>query len=303
MGLDGVVHTGASPSRPWKNVTAISRTRQDVLWRSGSRYSPASPCELLTATTAHAPSVFVGKPCDVAALRAAQQLRPDLVRRFSCALSIFCAGTPSSAGTCQLLDLLGIEHDSVAELRYRGDGWPGELRVRRTGGQSLTPLMTYSQSWAFLQRFRPLRCHLCPDGVGVFADIACGDPWYRAIDPQEPGTSLVVVRTVRGQEILRGAHEAGYVTLRAAAWNILPASQPSLLRKRAALWGRLSALRMTGAPLPHYRDFGLFPLWKGLPLREKARSFTGTIARSVRRAYYLPRRMELPGGEHGSQRT
>ena len=60
--------------------------------------------------------------------------------------------------------------------------------------------MSYMESWGFLQRYRPYRCYLCPDGTGELADLSCGDPWYREILEDEPGHSLVVVRTERGKE-------------------------------------------------------------------------------------------------------
>jgi hypothetical protein len=38
---------------------------------------------------------------------------------------------------------------------------------------------------------------LCPDSTGEFADISCGDPWYKKPESDEPGMSLVLVRTER----------------------------------------------------------------------------------------------------------
>lgn len=70
------------------------------------------------------------------------------------------------------------------------------------------------ESWGFLQKYRPYRCHLCPDGTGEFADISCGDPWYREIKEHETGYSLALARTQRGREILHAAIDAGYAVLK-----------------------------------------------------------------------------------------
>jgi coenzyme F420 hydrogenase subunit beta len=142
------------------------------------------------------------------------------------------------------------------------------------------------ESWGFLQRYRPYRCHLCPDGTGEFADLACGDPWYREIPENEPGHSLVVVRTERGRRILRAAIEAGYVHLKRVDLNALADSQINLLGKRKAIFGRLLAMRLFGLPVPTLVGFSLFENWRKLPLKEKLRSTVGTARRIITRRYY-----------------
>ena len=67
MGL--VVHTGAREDKPWMNCTVCSRTRDELLSRTGSRYQASSPCDSLKIIEkSDSPSVFIGKPCDVAAV-------------------------------------------------------------------------------------------------------------------------------------------------------------------------------------------------------------------------------------------
>ena len=41
----GVLHIGSDPERPWKNKTFRSMSREELVGRTGSRYSPASPCD------------------------------------------------------------------------------------------------------------------------------------------------------------------------------------------------------------------------------------------------------------------
>jgi coenzyme F420 hydrogenase subunit beta len=142
------------------------------------------------------------------------------------------------------------------------------------------------ESWGFLQRYRPYRCHLCPDGTGEFADLACGDPWYREIPEDEQGHSLVVVRTERGRRILRSAKEAGYVHLKRVDPMALVDSQKNLLGKRKAIFGRLLAMRLFGLPIPRLVGFSLYENWRKLPLKEKLRSTVGTVRRIVTRHYY-----------------
>lgn len=293
LGMHGALHSAAALDEPWRNRTVFSRTREDLLSRSGSRYSPASPCEGLgTIEEAPSPSVFIGKPCDVAALRKAGAKRPALKSNTGLALSIFCAGTPSTMGTIDLLKKFNISATELSTLRYRGMGWPGmwSAALKRGGEVKLK----YIEAWGFLQKYRPLRCYLCPDGTGEFADISCGDPWYRESGDREPGLSMVLARTGLGRKIISSAVEAGYLKL----WKIDPAllgkSQANLLAKRSAIWGRLAAMRVFGIPVPRLSGFSLFRNWLGLPLGGKARSFAGTARRIIKRGYYAKARRMSP---------
>lgn len=201
----GVLHIGKDEGEPWRNRGVISRTRQDLLFRTGSRYSPASVCDGLEAIhSVSKPIVFLGKPCDVQGLKKTQSVKEELAGKIGLAIGIFCAGTPSTLGTLELLKSLKIDAKSVEEVRYRGKGWPGKFSVKLKGEEPVNQEVSYRESWGFLQRYRPFRCYLCPDGTSEFADISCGDPWYREIKENDPGYSLVLVRTEKGRKVLRG---------------------------------------------------------------------------------------------------
>lgn len=136
---------------------------------------------------------------------------------------------------------------------------------------------------------------MCPDGTGEFADISCGDPWYRDIPDGEPGRSLILVRTETGRRVLHDAVRRGYLHIEPTPDDCLRRSQPNLLAKRSALWGRLLALRMMGAPVPRYEGFYLFQNWLHSHPREKVRSVFGMVRRAVARGYARPQRI-LPRG-------
>jgi coenzyme F420 hydrogenase subunit beta len=288
LGMAGVLHIGNDDQVGYRSKSQFSKSRVELLAATGSRYAPASPCERLDLIeNATAPCVFLGKPCDVEALRKAADLREHLREKIGVAIGIFCAGTPSTAGTLDLMRSHGIAPEDVEEVRYRGRGWPGTFAVRLRSESNWRDLATYAEAWGFLQRYRPFRCHLCPDGTSEFADISCGDPWYRDIDPGEPGMSLVLVRTERGRRIVQGAIEAGYITLRRVPAEVLALSQAELQKKRGAIWGRVLTMRAMGVPTPRLRGFHLFRNWRALSLSGKVRSFSGTIKRILARSYYV----------------
>jgi coenzyme F420 hydrogenase subunit beta len=128
----GVVQVAARKDRPLFNETVISRSRQEILAAAASRYAPASPCEKLAdVRAADGKHIFVGKPCDVAGAQRLMQSDKELRASVGLTISIFCAGTPSTAATKELIRSLNIDNDAwIEDVRYRGRGWPGRMAVR-----------------------------------------------------------------------------------------------------------------------------------------------------------------------------
>ncbi len=287
-GMHGVLHVRARPDEPLLNETVLSTTREDILGATGSRYAPASPCDgLQMIEDAPGPCVFIGKPCDVAAVRNAAGLRESLQEKIGVTIGFFCAGTPTTKGTMALLERLDVDEPSdVVGVRYRGNGWPGRtVFTVKTGAGTETRSLSYEESWGeVLANHKQWRCNVCADHTGEFADIAVGDPWHRKRSPDEPGRSLILVRTERGRRVLAEAVAAGYLTVVRSDATALPSSQPELLRGRGAVWGRLLACRLMGVPTPRYRGMPMFRhWWSRLTLREKARATVGTMRRVHRR--------------------
>jgi len=289
-GTSGVLHTGVDLENPLRNVPVFSKNREGLLACTGSRYSPAAPCEKIRwIQEADSPCVFVGKPCDVAALRKSQAVNPELNEKVGLAISIFCAGTPSTAGTYAILNSIGVDASEVKALRYRGNGWPGATVAKVKGKDGKKLEMRYEKSWGeILSKHIQTRCRFCPDTTGEFADISCGDPWYREIEPDDPGWSLVLVRTERGRRTLRNAMEAGYVEVERVLPAVLPTSQQALLNKRQNLFGRLLAMRLTLTPAPRYSGFSLTANWRSLSAAGKIYSLLGTFYRVFTRGWHSP---------------
>jgi coenzyme F420 hydrogenase subunit beta len=290
-----VLHTGMDESKPWLNKTVKSYNREELVSRTGSRYAPASPCEGLgEIEQSDQPCVFIGKPCDTAATALARAARPALDRKLGLVLAFFCAGTPSTKGTLDLVNSLGVQPDALRSLRYRGEGWPG--RFKASGRDNEIPASyTYQESWGKLTKYRPLRCHICPDGLGTVADLSCGDAWEQYDGGPDPGRSIVLVRTERGRQILHGAMREGYVELRPIDAAAVQAAQVNLLARRPEIFGRLLARRLFFMPTPRFINFSLFRSWMQLPIRYRARTIVGSAVRIVQRKLWRRQILKVPG--------
>lgn len=298
--MDFVLHSAMDPESPWLNKTFRTRGRADLLARTGSRYAPASPCDgLRWIEEAEKPCVFIGKPCDTDAATKLRSRYPNLNQKLGLVLSFFCAGTPSTQGTLDLLEHLNENSKDLGEIRYRGEGWPGSFKAFHKNS-TLTKSLPYEDTWRHLTKYAPLRCRLCPDGLGRVSDISCGDAWHQYQGNNQEGISLVLVRTERGRDILQRAKDADYVRLVRADAEAVLSAQPNLLSKRKELFGRLLALRLLRVPTPQFQAFSLLRSWMRIPFGRKVRTVLGTLRRIVERDLWkMDRNLSQPA-ENGS---
>jgi coenzyme F420 hydrogenase subunit beta len=226
---------------------------------------------------------FVGKPCDVAALRARARSDKRINQRFPVMLSFYCGGVPSLKGADDVVRALGMDPDAIAAFRYRGQGWPGRATATDAEGNSAS--MTYHESWGkILSHHVQHRCKICADGAGAAADIVCADAWetddrgYPLFEERD-GISLVVARTDLGERVIRDAENAGALTLRDFEVDDLTAIQRGQVWRRRGLLPRLAALKLLGKPVPRYEGLHLREVMRLSSPKEIARNFLGTVKR------------------------
>lgn len=285
--VDAVVQTSADAALAIGNTAVISLTAGEIVAAAGSRYAPSAPLADVAALIADGRRfAFVGKPCDVVALRALTLRDAAAARAFPVILSFFCAGVPSHSGGRAVLAALGTTEADTAAFRYRGNGWPGEATAQLRDGS--TRSMSYHDSWGkILSKHVQHRCKICADGTGVAADIVCADAWDS--DDQgypkfsdAPGVSLIVARTEWGAQIVAQAKAAGRIETTAFDIAGLAAIQPGQRERRRALLARLLALRLVGHPVPRYVGLHLFAAARQNPLARNLKNFLGTLRRALR---------------------
>jgi coenzyme F420 hydrogenase subunit beta len=284
--VDRVVHVGADPEAPTRNVTVISRTPEDVIARAGSRYTASSPLAgIIEAAAEGGRMAFIGKPCDVSALRRLARQDAKLAAAVPVMLSFFCAGIPSHGGVGRILAQLGVEADEVTAFRYRGRGWPGMCAAETKDGR--TTEMTYAESWGgHLSKEVQFRCKICPDAVGGVADVACADAWYGDEDgypafEEAEGRSLVIARTEVGQRLLESAVEAGEMEVTPLDPSEIDRMQPGQTRRKRLVLARSLSLPMALQPVPAMSGLMVARAARRASLREAAQNLLGTLRRTL----------------------
>lgn len=281
-----VMQVAASEDVPWLNKMMRSTTDGQIRHASGSRYAPSAPLSAIIACLEEGqPFVVVGKPCDIAALRAYARHDPRVGQLVVAMIGFMCGGIPSETGIRRLIGKMGAAPDDVKAFRFRGNGWPGKAVAQTTSGQEFS--ISYAQSWGdVLSKHVQLRCKICADGTGMSADIVCADAWYGddsgypTFDEQE-GRSLVLGRTLLGNAIIAAAQESGRLKTEPLATREIALMQPYQLRRTRLTLSRLLAMRLAGRPATRFSGQSLWSFAARSGLKANLRSFLGTMLRAV----------------------
>ena len=256
--VDFVLHVGAAHDAPMQSERKLSFSAGEVLEGSASRYGPAAPLVDVDALLARGQRfAFIGKPCDVAALRNLARHDPRVDELVACTLTISCAGVPKQQSSHDFLARHGLREEELETMRYRGHGWPGPTYARARDGREaresyLDMWFPYERKWK-----TQFRCKICPDHTGELADITSVDDWPGGAPEGDEavGRCLVVARTRAGDALFREALEAGYLLAEPAPEGMrgLHDTQGHQVRKKQGILARLVAMGLARVPLPRYR--------------------------------------------------
>ncbi|WP_258102671.1 Coenzyme F420 hydrogenase/dehydrogenase, beta subunit C-terminal domain [Marinoscillum sp. MHG1-6] len=197
--VDTILQVGVDDDDYERNILKRSRTSADVLSNASSRYAPSLIFDDIIEILNGSNEVFgfVGKPCDVATIKRFIKGYPEFQDRIRVTIALLCAGIPSLNATKKLIAMSNPSYP-INNLRYRGDGWPGNFSF--VDNKGVRHSRSYNDSWGqVLGKDICFRCKICPDGIGIMADFAVGDAWD-TIDgypdfTERKGESLVICRT------------------------------------------------------------------------------------------------------------
>lgn len=280
--VDAILHVGRIEGTI-HNGMFISKTKRQVINNCSSRYAPAQVfnnfSEILNKSKET--YAFIGKPCDISGLKNFLNIYPQFKDRFIFFLSFFCAGMPSYNATLKLLktaDKAGLP----ISLKYRGNGWPSYFTANYNDGHTIK--VSYEESWGkILGRHVHPRCKICPDGVGLMADLVFGDAWetdngYPKFDEKD-GFSLAISRTNKGSQLMNGAIDKGYLQAFVIDEEKIKAMQPFQYQRRLFVGYRIIVVQILTRSLLNFNNTGFLKLMKRYPLHKGIKNAYGTLKR------------------------
>jgi coenzyme F420 hydrogenase subunit beta len=253
--ITGVSCIKQDPARPLESIAFAARSSDEVKSSRGSRYMPVSACLGINGLLAEGKQfMFVGKPCDVSAVA---KLKKHLSILGNCnfiTLSIFCHNTPYRRALTDLFKKYNLPMEGVKEIRFRGNGWPGNFVIGYENGKKFT--LPYTEAWGknlSKIEYVPVRCLLCDDPLGREADISVGDPWGKEFAGERNGYSLVVLRTKLAEQMMDKVNSFGNMEKHDVTTEDIFRYQQGVLNKvpSVAMWRNMYRL------LLNYKNYKL----------------------------------------------
>ena len=260
--VDYAIHIGADSNNPFNNVIKISSTAKDVMENANSRYAPTAPLiNIIDMIESNKKYVFVGKPCDVAALRQFSFYNEKIAFHVKYYISFFCFGVPSINQTKKLVSNFGVKEEDVETLYYRKDGWPGSFKITTKNGEEFK--IPYSEYMHFLFSDIQMRCKICPEGIGESADITCGDGWNEFDVSGYPsfknsrGKSIIITKTDIGNNLISEIIQNNFLNIHSEINNLreIDKVQPGQLGKKKYFKYRIAAYQLLLRKYPMFDKY------------------------------------------------
>jgi coenzyme F420 hydrogenase subunit beta len=247
-----ILHVAGSTEQPLRTVRQLSFDAAQVLDACGSRYGPAAPLvDFREVLDRGEPFAFIGKACDISAIRNYARLDPRVDELVRYTLNFYCGGVSEFGKTVDYVRRIGATEADITGLRYRGDGCPGDMVMTTRDGAEHR--FSYNEMWNDERRWQlQFRCKICPDALGDLADLTVADVWPGGKPiTDEIGFNGFIARTERGAELLADAERTGAIVLtEGLGYDGLELAQGSQMRKKQGLLARYAAMREAGIEPP-----------------------------------------------------
>jgi coenzyme F420 hydrogenase subunit beta len=216
--IDGAVVTKLDETSPLEPRTFIARSAEEILSAQGSKYLPVPACRAVRDIWQNRERkdekyVFVGIPCQINGILHAKTRIPRLKKQICLTFSLFCGRNATLQVTRYALRQHGIELDEVQQIKFRSQGWPGNLTVMtKDGREHVIDRRKFFVTWSN-GFFNLDRCTTCNDVVGENADLCFGDPLLPEMFHNKIGLSVVIAKTEKAVSIIEDAQKRKYIDI------------------------------------------------------------------------------------------
>ena len=259
-----ILHTGTDPKQPMRSVSRYSYNKQELL-NSGScsRYGPSSPLDKFNeALNKDEPFAFVGKPCDISAIRQLSKIDRRVNELCKYLLTLVCGGFGEFTKSQDFIDSFNVKEEELSIFRYRGYGNPGKMYIKTNSGEEHDK--EYNSFWGEESTWRvPFRCKICPDAIGDSSDLAALDTWPGGSPVgEDEGFNAAIIRTKKGYDLVHDARDEGYIKI----GNHLKIEdindfQPHQVSKKKAVYARHQGMKNINRPTLNTKNLRIKELY------------------------------------------
>lgn len=258
--IDYVVSVGESKGLNSHYTYKISRTREELLQTSKTKYYPVSMSEALKQMEQlDGKGAIVGTACFVKAIRLLQYYKPEFKEKIQFIVGIICGGQKSKFYADFLASHLGLEDKKYKEPQFRikdktsyaldysfgAKDFEGKKHTRKMRG--------LGDMWG-TGVFKNNACDFCDDVTTELADISLGDAWIKPYSEDGEGNNVVVTRSFLAEQIINDGIKKGSLQIEVLPFDsFLQSQQGSFNHRHKGLNYRIRLKRKKGQLIPPKR--------------------------------------------------
>jgi len=250
--VQGVVTTrfkyGESGPRP---ESFIATNYEELIDSQGSKYCPVPIFNgLKDIGQFEGRLLFIGTPCQIAALRLLQDENPVLKEKIPLTIGNFCGGYRDLRETDKIIERSGFNKELVTKFRYRGGGQPGSMLIKDSRKERKLSYPGYARMTGVTKN---LRCRLCVDATAELADFSCGDAWMPKYLKSGRAWSIVLARSNKAVSVLNELEVANLITSEQVSVDDVKNSQRgNLSSKKGRQESRVKLYKLLGYAVPSF---------------------------------------------------
>lgn len=237
--VDQVIHVAPTAASSGRLFTyTISSTVEDVQRGAKSKYYPIELSDVLNRVRAEEGRyVLVGIPCFIKAVRRLALIDPLIQQRIVFTVGLVCGHLKSKAFADCFAWQAGVPPGELEAMDFRVK-LPGRkssdygVQVTGAGKTVVRPVSElFGSNWGY-GFFKYSACEYCDDVFAETADVAVGDAWLPEYTQDDGGNSIVVVRSMVLDRLIREAARLGRLDIKECSADLVAESQAGGLRHR-----------------------------------------------------------------------
>jgi len=221
--IDGAILAGNSSRYPLLPEPVLAKSPEDVLACAGSKYTACPSLAILDKSLRECENLaFVGRPCQVTALRKRISIEPALGQKIPLIIGLFCMWS------LNYRDLAGHLKDQIDLSRARRFDIPYNKFIVYLGREKS------ELDFEPIKNMHRHTCDICYDFAGELADISVGSTEWKNT------WNTLIPRTDRGEKLVSRAKRAGVITVKPFPQNRIELLRTASLNKKKRVSEALS---------------------------------------------------------------
>jgi len=207
---EAIITRTGPPKSPFKPETIITNSKQDIIsTRTNSVYAPNNPLKVLNKIEPQKSYAITVLGCHCRELRLKQSM--GIAKNIGIVIGLLCNHTPKIKFARDIINKLNIREKDIKQIEYRGHGWPGKFSVYLTNNEIIQE--QFLNIWSNDLNNGPKCCRSCKE-ISMKADIVACDPWGLGREKYDKiGTTLIVCRNKKSDDLVVSAEKKGYIVL------------------------------------------------------------------------------------------